>query len=258
MNDWYHQHHPDTKAYITQYIEGSEGSIMGKSACSGLQPSGCLPWPFDILLNLLVLLIWPSQGALSGLVSLCIPTMVEKEDPVRLLVRRLTLGPMYAAFFLLTLPVALCLIPMRCVLSYFKRPFQYSVLKKDHTQAEEEFMVKSMLGSHLDKYQFGIATGNLCLLPEFLARINIISHSGQRAKSIGERLVVDQFFYGEVPESALGLAGNRAVKNDVETSKKQGFTGGLATHFPRLDFLCLQEVFDWNYNKTLRAELHKV
>ncbi|KAK7114861.1 hypothetical protein V1264_000848 [Littorina saxatilis] len=151
-------------------------------------------------------------------------------------------------------------MPLRILLSLMKKPFQYSVVKKAHTQSEEEFMIKSLSDYRLGEHQFGIASGNICLLPEFLARYNNLSHSGQRARSIGERIVIDQFFYGGVPKSILGLPANGVKKNDVRSSRKeiQRFVGGLAAHFPRLDFLCLQEVFDWNYNKVLREELHKV
>lgn len=228
--------------------------------CAGLKPSGCLPWPADGLLNLLVTLIWPSQAALSGLVSLCLPTSVEKEDSLKLLLRRVTLGPLYAVIFLLFLPAALCAIPLRCLLCLLRKPFQYSVLKKAHTEAEEEFLAKSLSGGHLREHQFGIASSNVCLLPEFLARINNMSHSALRARSIGEKIVVDQFFYGGVPKSILGWPVNGKEKNDVRKAKDSGgsFEGGLATHFPRLDFLCLQEVFDWHYSQVLRQELHKV
>ena len=233
---------------------------MTPEYCAGLKPSGCLPWPADWLLSLLVGLIWPSQAALSGLVSLCLPTSIEKEDSLKLVLRRVTLGPLYTAIFLLFLPAALCAIPLRCLLCLMKKPFQYSVLKKAHTDAEERFLLKSLSGGHVREHQFGIASANLCLLPEFLARINNISHSAWRARTLGERIVVDQFFYGGVPRSILGLPANGMGKNDVKKSKaaRERFVGGLATHFPRLDFLCLQEMFDWHYSQLLRQELHKV
>ena len=233
---------------------------MTPEYCAGLKPSGCLPWPADWLLSLLVALIWPSQAALSGLVSLCLPTSIEKEDSLKLILRRVTLGPLYTATFLLFLPAALCAIPLRCLLCLVRKPFQYSVLKKAHTDAEERFLLKSLSGGHVREHQFGIASANLCLLPEFLARINNISHSARRARTIGERIVVDQFFYGGVPRSILGLPDNGMGKNDVKKSKaaRERFVGGLATHFPRLDFVCLQETFDWHYSQLLRQELHKV
>ena len=72
---------------------------------------------------------------------------------------------------------------------------------------------------------------------------------------------MDQFFYGGSSDAAVvGLPVNGMVKSGVKKSEGggEGFAGELATHFPHLDFLCLQEVFDWNYNKLLRRELHKV
>ena len=72
---------------------------------------------------------------------------------------------------------------------------------------------------------------------------------------------MDQFFYGGSSDSAVvGLPVNGMVKSPAKKSEGggAGFAGELATHFPRLDFLCIQEVFDWNYNKLLRRELHKV
>jgi sphingomyelin phosphodiesterase 3 len=224
-----------------------------------------LPSPLYLLLNFIVALIWPCQAALSGLVSLYLTTTVERNEPLTLLFRRLTLGPIYAVTFLATLPLALAAIVIRCVLSLARKPYQYSVCHKEHTAAEEDLLEKTLSGPGLKEHCFGIATANVCLLPEFLARINNLSHAGKRARSIGERIVVDQFFYGGVPKSILGMSENAesySSKNHMWQSwpggQKQGFTGGLTSHFPRLDFLCMQEVFDWNYNRTLRQELHKV
>ncbi|KAL8563656.1 hypothetical protein ACOMHN_055290 [Nucella lapillus] len=114
-----------------------------------LQPSVSLPWVWDELLNLCVALIWPSQVALSGFVSLWVPTSVEKNDPLKLLLRRLTLGPLYAALFLFTLPLALIFFPPRCLLSYMKKPYRYSVCKKAHTsQVKSSFILrKPILGT---------------------------------------------------------------------------------------------------------------
>ena len=237
---------------------------MTPKAGPGLEPFGCLPWPLDDLLSFMVLVIWPSQAAVSGLVSLYLATSVEREDPWTLLLRRATLGPLYTVAFFLTLPVALVAIPIRCLLCSLRKPLQYSVHEQAHALSpEEERWVKSLQGSRLGEYQFGVATSNTCLLPEFLARINNISHSALRAGSIGERIVVDQLFYEEVPESVLGLSaagGTGVEEDDVRESEggKGNFVGGLASHFPWLDFLCVQEVFDWNYNQLLRQELHKV
>ncbi|KAL8615326.1 hypothetical protein ACOMHN_038065 [Nucella lapillus] len=223
---------------------------MAKCLSPTLQPSVSLPWVWDKLLNLCVALIWPSQGALSGFVSFWVPTSVEKNDPLKLLLRRLTLGPLYAALFLLTLPLALIFFPPRCLLSYMKKPYRYSVCKKAHTEMEEDLMKKRLSGPDLASYEFGVASSNVCLLSEFLSRINYLSHSGHRAGTIGERVVFDQFFYTKSAGEHAGKAGRK--------EEAAGFVGGLSSRFPRLDVLCLQEVFDWNYNKTLRKELHKV
>ena len=227
---------------------------------SGLQPSGCLPSPLNELLSFLAVIIWPSQAALSGLVSLYLATSVERDNPTKLLLRRATLGPLYAVIFLLVLPAALCAIPFRCLLCLLRKPFQYSVVQQARSE-EEESLTNSLSGCQLKERQFRLASSNTCLLPEFLARINNISHSELRARSIGERIVVDQFFYGGSSDSAVvGLPVNGMVKSPAKKSEGggAGFAGELATHFPRLDFLCIQEVFDWNYNKLLRRELHKV
>lgn len=228
---------------------------------SGLQPSGCLPSPLDELLNVLVAVIWPSQAALSGLASLCLfTTTVERDDPLKLLLRRMTLGPLYAVIFLVTLPVALCAILFRCLLCLLRTPFQYSVFKQAPACGEEGPLMKSLSGRQLREHQFGIASCNTCLLPEFLARINNLSHSAQRARGVGERIVIDQFFHGGASESASNQPANGTGENDAQKSEegREGLVGELTTHFPHLDFLCFQEVFDWNYNKLLRQELHKV
>ncbi|XP_076470303.1 sphingomyelin phosphodiesterase 5-like [Babylonia areolata] len=235
---------------------------MVKSVSPGLQPSVSLPRGLDELLSFLVMLIWPSYSALSGFLCLWMPITVEKEDPSTLLFKRIVLAPVYAVLFLLSLPLALCAIPVRCLLSFMKKPYRYSVQKMDHTQFEEDILMKHLSSpTGLASYEFGIATGNVCLLGEFVARINNLKDSGHRATSIGERIVVDQLHYGRDAKSVCGLDGSATGKNHthVKAAKQEvGFVGGLVTHFPRLDFVCLQEVADWSYNKLLRKELHKV
>ncbi|KAL8563657.1 hypothetical protein ACOMHN_055291 [Nucella lapillus] len=115
---------------------------------------------------------------------------------------------------------------------------------------EEDFTKKRLSGPDLASYEFGVASSNVCLLSEFLARINYLSHSEHRARTIGERVVFDQFFYTKSAGEQAGKAGRK--------EEAAGFVGGLSSRFPRLDVLHLQEVFDWNYNKTLRKELHKL
>ncbi|KAJ8302707.1 hypothetical protein KUTeg_019103, partial [Tegillarca granosa] len=59
-----------------------------------------------------------------------------------------------------------------------------------------------------------------------------------RSKSIGERIIIDQFHY--------------PVMQDKEKKSR------VVTHFPTVDFLCLQETWDRDYSKVLIAELHKI
>nr|KAG5707904.1 hypothetical protein BaRGS_031635 [Batillaria attramentaria] len=69
------------------------------------------------------------------------------------------------------------------------------------------------------------------------------------------------FTDGESEEGKATIeAGLHMYDQELEKRQKGPFFGGggLDTHFPRLDFLCMQEVFDGNYNKVLRKELHKV
>lgn len=219
----------------------------------------CLPWPLASILSFITWLIWPCQGAVSGLFSVFLPTSIEKCHPLQLLAKRLTLIPIYSVLILIFLPLAVCCIPVRCFFCLFRKPYQYSVVKNIYTQAEEDHILLKVSEWKLQTYDFGIATANVCLLPEFLSRINNLSDASFRAKSIGKRIVVDNFFY-----SGVHMSPSRSFTQDNPhadgqlNGKKSLLVGGLATHFPQLDFLCLQEVFDWNYNKLLRQELHKV
>lgn len=228
-----------------------------KTMTTFTQPFDCLSWPFNWLMVMATTLVWPLQSAFSGLISLFLPTTYELNKPHILLFRRLILLPVYLALVVIFAPLGLSCIPLRCLLSLLRHPFQYSVIKTAYTSAWESHVLSSLEGSQYKSYQFGVATANVCLLPEFLARINNISHGSTRARTTGERIVVDQFFYAAEQNAVFGLSG----LNDDHSKKVQvhnTFAAGLDAHFPQLDFLCLQEVFDWNYNKILRKELHKV
>ncbi|KAL5016615.1 hypothetical protein ScPMuIL_006204 [Solemya velum] len=98
---------------------------------------------------------------------------------------------------------------------------------------------------------------NVCLLPEVLSRINNLSDASRRASAIGARVVIDQFHY-ENMTSAHQETNEKSVSKTKAPGYNPAFIQGIVTHFPKLDFICLQETWSRALTRPLIKELHKV
>ena len=83
--------------------------------------------------------------------------------------------------------------------------------------------------------EFTVLTGNVCLMPECLSRVNNLPNTLTRAEGIARR---------------LAAPGVRELKNDIETE------------LPEPDVICLQEVFNepaWTIlNNTLKSKFENI
>ena len=181
---------------------------------------------------------------------------------------------------LFCLSLAICFIPMcigfclRNVLHNFRRP--YCLVTKTP-------MLRGSLSNA--KRTYTVATANLCLLPELMARYNNLHKTWQRAKHIGERIVIDQMHYTSMMETfqscskkvSLSQHSSHTNQNgkldaDQKCSNKEKLKQirfemnssppklrfDIVSHFPYVDFLCLQETFDRDYSKHLIKEVQKI
>ncbi|KAJ9582461.1 hypothetical protein L9F63_003154, partial [Diploptera punctata] len=91
---------------------------------------------------------------------------------------------------------------------------------------------------------YTVASANLLLAPEIIARLNNITNSYARTLQITERIL-----------RHTGRPLNNLInKNEDEIKSK---CNSVLSEFPELDFLCLQEVWERNYALMLIEELKK-
>lgn len=201
---------------------------------------------------------------LTGAAGPFLPTTVEQKHKYYLGIQKLLIVPIYAVgLVLLLLPMFLAFL-IRIVLHQFRKPFCLSV-RNDTTSAR----ARSVLS---------VATANLCLMPELLSKFNNLDNTAFRATTMGERLVIDQTHYTGMMKSCLNNckndAGDGCIDKHVDNvnahsldkhnniiefkNKDSKLKVDIVSHFPHLDFLCLQETFDRDFAKLLMAELHKV
>lgn len=219
-------------------------------------PNPVLQWLF----NAVEFIFRPFIYCLTGAVGPFLPTTVESKHPYYLATKRILFTPIYAvAVILFLLPILLAFL-VRNVLHQFRRPFCLSVQSKDNSAQPQ--------------LTYCVATANLCLMTEIFSKFNNLDNTAERAQHIGERIVIDQMHYTGVMNSLLNNSKHnvhnvtishamqeqrpRSNYGEKSTDSKSDMKVDIITHFPRVDFLCLQETFDRDFSKILIAELHKV
>ncbi|KAH9503476.1 hypothetical protein Btru_068020 [Bulinus truncatus] len=127
-------------------------------------------------------------------------------------------------------------------------------------------------------HKFGIASANLCLMPELASKMNHLTDVSYRAEKIGEKIILNQFFDAEWEKEEMMLKrklndtssrGETSETNDPidcggdnlkqkQTKKKQCLEGNVAIDFPVVDIFAIQEAWSSYQNKLLMKQLHKV
>ena len=187
------------------------------------------------------------------------PTTKELQKPWKLFLQRYIISLVYLTGALVLLLPALVSFILRYFLHQLKNPHYLSTVLYEGTFGDRtDGNVNANAVNEADCYTF--TTMNLCLLPEIASKINNLDRTPQRAKTIGERIVIDQFFFSNVSEGY-----HPPIQNGYKGHLKRHKTNfktvenvGVITHFSHLDFVCLQETFDRDCAKLLVKELHKV
>ncbi|XP_061095887.1 sphingomyelin phosphodiesterase 5 isoform X1 [Conger conger] len=127
-------------------------------------------------------LILPCFWFLEKILAVCNSTSLERaqraEQECYLNPLRVFFGAiLFFTLFLLTAPLALLGFLLWAPLQAARRPFSYH---QEAAVPQEEQPVGS------SKVTFGFVTGNLCLLPDGLARFNNLGHTQRRATAIGK------------------------------------------------------------------------
>ncbi|XP_059176107.1 sphingomyelin phosphodiesterase 5-like isoform X2 [Physella acuta] len=206
--------------------------------------------------------LYPSFLAFNLLMSLYITTFEEEKYPNTIFIKKVLLTPVYGALFILFLPLLIIFLPVRCGILYFrKNHFMVSVKHTTLTESQRLFQ-NDLIRS--GKYKFGIATANLCLMPELASKMNHLINVNYRARKIGEKILANQFFNDEwnSKEMEWKISKNKSqtftTSNSGDHDRGIELEGNVCTNFPRVDIMAIQEAWSSYHNKTLMKELHKV
>lgn len=226
---------------------------------------------FGLLFSLAETVLRPFQWCFSEFVSSFMPVTPDKQHPWRCF-RRQIISPVYLVILVLLLIPTTCAFIVQCLLHLIRKPYCLSVASDATSQRSLENNNKgenfNNSQSTTSEYRLAIATANVCLLPEFLSRFNNISQTSARANGIGENIITDQWFCknttpkqntqqnGDVHSSSL-QNGFVKISKIPMVSKETALSGEVVTHFPHLDFLCIQEAWVRDYSRTLIKQLHK-
>lgn len=230
-------------------------------------------------ISLLQYLFYTSEVALYPVVwtvnQLTSPFLIStKEDhwDWEIIIKKIVYPPLIILFLSVFGIPAIFGVILRCLLHLFRRPYVLSVEKSFHPPSINERRASisvgrlhpdgrrnSLLSKGLSK-TFTVSSANLCLLPELLSRINNLPNTDHRSWKIGERIVIDQFFFQNSMNSIRSFSPVSRKNSSTSQSERTVVEPGhnILTHFPKLDFLCLQETWDRDYSHKLMSELHKV
>ncbi|XP_037532925.1 sphingomyelin phosphodiesterase 5 [Nematolebias whitei] len=177
-------------------------------------------------------LIFPCFWYLDRLIAVCKSTTKEqaerKEQECYLHPLKVFFGSIvFFIFFVLTAPLAFLGLLLWAPLQACRRPFTY------HKEAPTSLEMETHRGFEIaGQASLTFASGNLCLLPDSLARFNNLGHTLRRASTVGQLIVTSQSNYQSAP---TGLPSQEQSEEPWE----------VLTSFPaNLDILCLEEVFD--------------
>lgn len=185
-------------------------------------------WAFDLS----EFILRPVLLSLSEIVSIFIPTTLERNQIVKHYLQNLPLLPLYLSILICLLVPAIVAFFLRCLLHLYRNAYILSVRLKDGQTYDASTR-------HQKCHRYNISTMNICLLPEFLSRFNNLSHTSQRAERVGQRIIADQ------------------VKSQIKP-KAPSSRENILTNFPEMDFICIQEAWHRDYSRTLVNELHKI
>ena len=205
---------------------------------------------------------------LTGMIGPFVPTTKELQKPWELLLKKFFLSPLYLMGAVLLFMPAYIAFTCRYLLHKFRNPYHLSIALEERPWLIDRRKGKTSknarryngaIESEAETYSF--STMNVCLLPELAAKVNNFDQTKRRAKTAGERIIIDQFFFTNVWESQQHLQNGyikHSINRNFKSSLKSGHDFGVVSHFPYLDFLCIQETFDRDCAKLLLQELHKV
>ena len=188
--------------------------------------------------NFAFFLLDPWLAALSRFLSCYVSTIYEKQHPQTKLIDYFIFGPLYGAILLLLFPFGLIGIMVWVVIceNVDQKKFTF-VSHKEYGYAS----VKREVSSKNDDI-YTLASINVLLAPEIIARLNNIKHSYSRTLQIAERIL-----------RHTGKPLNNLLCKDEDEIKSK--YNSVLSEFPELDFLCLQEVWERNYALMLMEEL---
>ena len=221
----------------------------------------CLPleWAFKVTEFILRWFIFCG----TGLIGPFIPTTQELQAPWILLLRRAFLCPLYLVGTIALLSPAYTAFIFRYFIHLFRKPFCLSIslerpwLLERNQNSETDSRTNTTQDSHVNNCKvYSISTMNLCLLPELGSKINNLDQTLHRAKCVGERIIIDQFFYTNISENKAHI--KNGYLNCYSKNKETRENVGINSHFSHLDFICCQESFDRDCAKLLVREFHKI
>ena len=123
----------------------------------------------------------PWKYAFDHFLSCFIPVTAELKQPWVLFITFLICLPFYAVASFITLPPAVFGFCMIMPIRAWRLPYLYS-----YVDQKKPFHPKI-------KRRYCIGTANICLLPDYMSRINNLHNTYQRASLIGDKILEDQF-----------------------------------------------------------------
>lgn len=175
----------------------------------------------------------------SHFVACYISTIFEKQRPQHKLLDYFFFGPLCAVLWLLLLPFGVLGIAVWVMLCLITRQEKYTYLSVDENSSEDDINRELQ-----NPGTYTVASANVLLAPEVIARLNNNKSSYSRTSEIAKRIL---------NHTGKPLC-NLVTGDEFEIRSKYN---SVLAEFPCLDFLCLQEVWERPYALMLIELLKK-
>jgi hypothetical protein len=181
----------------------------------------------------------PWLTVLSHFGACYISTILDKQHPQHKLFDYFFFGPLYGVLLLLLLPFGVLGIVIWVLLCVITHQRKYTYVSVDEILPEDDINCELQ-----NSETYTLASANVLLAPEVIARLNNNKSSYARTSEIAKRIL----------NHTGKPLGNLVTRDEYEIKSKYN---SILSEFPCLDFLCLQEVWERPYALILIEHLKK-
>ncbi len=211
------------------------------------------PYPNQVLNLLDIVALWmmrPCKFFMDTGLSCFVPTTKEMQNPLPRLLYVILVLPVTIVMFFICLPMCIVAFCVWIPIKDLRTPYRISrVLNQNNNRKL--------------KSSYSLATANLCIISDVMARYNNLTDGPKRAKQIGKVIVEQQLTLNDLQKPHTHVSNGYSVESKINEvhSNRNRFNDidiEVKTSLPLLDILMLQETWEVPWVKPMMRQLHQL